>query len=329
MHVVSGLRAALIAAIAVLVFIPAGASAAKKGDTVTVCKSGCDYKKVQKAVNKTGKNDTIKVKPGTYKEAVLVEGKKHNNLTIKGTKKSKVIFNGKGNLNNGIEGIDVKGLELLKFTVKNYAANGVFLHECSDYLMKNLIAAYNRSYGLFAFDCKGGRMTKSVGYGHGDSAYYIGATPFQDNPKTTTLDHLDAYLNVLGYSGTNSKYVDIHDSNFYNNGVGLVPNTLDSEPYEPSADSMIHDNNIFWNNLNYFLPESPVKTVSNGLGEIGDATINYPIGVGIVLFGSDGWTVENNDIFGHYKWGSAAFSDPFNCEGPSGSDCPLVTTRSA
>ena len=48
-------------------------------------------------------------------------------------------------------------------------------------------------------------------------------------PKWTDLDHDKAYENVLGYSGTNSKYVDIHDSNFYNNGAGVVPNTLDSE----------------------------------------------------------------------------------------------------
>ena len=41
---------------------------------------------------------------------------------------------------------------------------------------------------------------------------------------------------MLGYSGTNSKYVDITDSDFYNNGVGVVPNTLDSEPFEPTAD---------------------------------------------------------------------------------------------
>jgi hypothetical protein len=317
MHASSAVRASLIALVAVFVLVPATAVAAKKDETVDVCKSGCDYKKVQKAVNKTGKNATIKVKPGTYKEAVLVEGKKHKNLTIKGTKSNpkKTVFNGKGNLNNGIEGIDVKGLRLLNFTVKDYAANGVFLHECSDYLMKNLVADYNRSYGLFAFDCIGGRITKSVGYGHGDSAFYIGATPFQDDPKWTSLDHLQAYENVLGYSGTNSKYVNIHDSDFYNNGAGIVPNTLDSEPYEPSAVGIIENNNIFWNNFNYFLPNSPVKTISNGLGQLGDQTINFPTGVGIVMLGSTGWVVQNNEIFGNFKWGTAVISDAVGNEG--------------
>ncbi len=105
-------------------------------------------------------------------------------------------------------------------------------------------------------------MTKSEGYGHGDSAFYVGASPPQNNPKTTRLDHLESYENVLGFSGTNARYLVIEKSNFYNNGVGVVPNTLDSEPFEPAADSVIRNNNIFWNNFNYFLPNSRVKTVS-------------------------------------------------------------------
>ena len=61
---------------------------------------------------------------------------------------------------------------------------------------------------------------------------------------------------MLGYSGTNSKYVKITQSNFYNNGAGIVPNTLDSERFEPTATGIIENNNIFWNNFNYFLPNS-------------------------------------------------------------------------
>jgi hypothetical protein len=314
MRVGLGLSAAVgaLALVAAMAFA-APAVAKQKGDTLTVCKQGCKYKKIQKAVDASGKNDTIKIKPGTYKEAVLIEGKKHNGLTIKGTKDNpkKVVLAGRASFNNGIEGANVNGLRLLNFTVKDYAANGVFLYECKDYLMKNLRASFNRSYGLFAFDCKGGRITKSVGVGHGDSAFYIGATPFQDNPKWTSLDNLEAYKNVIGYSGTNSKYVRIHHSDFYNNGVGIVPSTLDSEPYEPNATGIIEKNNIFWNNFNYFLPLSPVETVSNGFGQVGDQTVYFPTGLGILTVGSDGWTIQDNQIFGNYKYGTALISDGF------------------
>jgi hypothetical protein len=322
-----GIRVGLVCvALGALAALPAVASAAKGGEKVVVCKHGCDYRTIQDAVDHTGKNATIDVKPGKYVEGVIVKGHKHDGLTIQGTKKNakKVILEGKnakddqGNLaQNAIEGINVDGLRMLNMWGRNYAANGFFIRgtkkgQCVDYLMKNLRASFNRAYGLFAFGCIGGRMTKSIGYGHGDSAFYVGATPVQKKPKTTSLDHLEGYENVLGYSGTNSKYIDIHDSDFYNNGIGVVPNTLDSEPYEPSGQSKIHNNNIFWNNFNYFAPGSPVKTVSSGLGTIGDLTIQFPIGVGIFVLGSDGWTIENNQIFGNFRWGVAESSDPFN-----------------
>ncbi len=127
------------------------------------------------------------------------------------------------------------------------------------------------------------------------------------HPDWSSLDHLDGHENVLGYSGTNSRYVDIHSSNFYNNGVGVVPNTLESEPYQPTATGKIRDNNIFWNNFNYFLPNSKVATVSSG---IGGSSIQYPTGVGIVLFGAQGWMVKDNNIFGNFKWGASTISNP-------------------
>ncbi len=227
---------------------------------------------------------------------------------------------------------------------RNYATNGFFVRDsdpanndpkinCKDFLFKNLIASFNRSYGLYAFGCEGGRITKSVGYGHGDSAIYIGGTPFQNkNPDWTKIDHNEMYENVLGYSGTNSKYVNLVDNNVYNNGAGIVPNTLDSEPFEPAATGKIHNNNIFWNNFNYYLPDSPVKTVSGGLGTVdlgggNVVTLNYPTGIGVILFGVDGWKVYDNQIFGNFKYGSAAFSDPFNCDGPPSDDCPTGKTR--
>ncbi len=320
---------AVVSALAAgILIVPAAADAKEKVD---VCKHGCDYRTIQDAVDHTGKKAVIKVEPGTYREGVLVQGSKHDGVTIQGTNKNakKTVLEGKRAkgpdgqpAQDGINFQGVDGARVLNLTVQNYLANGVHFvgpdagkdkGPCNGYLAKNVIAAFNRSYGIFSFNCIGGRMTKSVGYGQGDSAYYVGATPVQDNPKTTKLDHLDGHENVLGYSGTNSKYVDITDSDFYNNGVGVVPNTLDSEPYEPSADGVIENNNIFWNNFNYFLPASKVKTVSNGLGTVeGIGTIQYPTGAGIVLLGSTGWIIRNNNIFGNFKWGAAVIADPFN-----------------
>jgi hypothetical protein len=317
----------LLMAAAALALSAATAGAVKhhrNRHVIVVCKHGCRFSSIQRAVNHSGKGWTILIRPGKYVQGAIVSGHKHDGLTIRGTGKTprKVILEGKnahtrnGLAQNAIEGENVNHLRILNMTGRHFASNGFFIHGCNGYLMKDLIAAFNRSYGLFAFHCTGGRMTESVGYGQGDSAFYVGETPPQARPRWTSLDHLDGHLNVLGYSGTNSKYVNIHDSAFYNNGIGVTPNTLDSEKFEPTSKGVIQDNDIFWNNLNYYLPNSPVQTVSGGLGCLGanntPPCLNYPTGIGVVLFGATGWTVKNNRIFGNFLWGSAAFSDPFN-----------------
>jgi hypothetical protein len=321
-----------------------------------VCKHGCEYRTIQKGVDAAGSfkakkanaktKVVVAVKPGKYVEGVVLDGtlksKDFDDLTIEGTKanRKQTILEGKnakgelGAAQNGIEGISVSGVVLRNMWARNYQSNGFFLHasregneRCDGYLMENLLASDNRSYGLFAKNCYGGKMLDSAGYHHGDSAFYVGETPCdskawtnhgvvpapkpcQRKPKWTLLKGLKSYENVLGYSGTNSKYVKIVESAFFNNGAGIVPNTLDSEGYEPNGWNVFERNDVFWNNYNYFLAGSKFKTVSGGLGEVAGSTVNYPTGVGFALYGGDHNVVRKNDVFGNYKWGIASFSGP-------------------
>lgn len=327
-----------------------------KAKTFEVCKHGCRYRTIQKAVDAAGSfkakkhnakvKTVVAVRPGKYVEGVVVDGtlrrKSFDGLTIKGTKKSrkKVVLEGKnakgelGAAQNGIEAVSVDGLVLENMWARNYQSNGFFIHaaneggqHCDGYRMNNLLASGNRSYGLFAKNCFGGKMTNSAAFHHGDAGFYVGETPCdkrswtnhgtapppppcQKKPKWTLLKNDSSYENVLGYSGTNSKYVKIVESAFYNNGAGIVPNTLDSEGYEPNGWNLIERNDVFWNNYNYFLAGSQVSTVSPGLGQLAGATVNYPTGVGIVVYGGAGNVVRRNNVFGNYKWGIASFSGP-------------------
>jgi hypothetical protein len=323
-----------------------------KAKVFEACKHGCRYRKIQQAVDAAGsykfKNPKAKtsvaIRPGKYVEGVVVDGTKHrvdfDDLIIEGTRKNpqKTILEGKnakgelGAAQNGIEAISVDGIVLKNMWARNYQSNGFFVHaapvggqHCDGYTMNNLVASGNRSYGLFAKNCYGGKMINSSGYHHGDSGFYVGETPCdkrnwtnhgaapvpcQKKPKWTLLKGDRSYENVLGYSGTNSKYVKIVESAFYNNGAGIVPNTLDSEGFEPNGWNVFERNDVFWNNYNYFLAGTAFHTVSAGLGTLAGAPINYPTGVGIILYGSANTVVRHNNVFGNYKWGVASFSGP-------------------
>ena len=62
-------------------------------------------------------------------------------------------------------------------------------------------------------------------------------------------------------------------------------------PISRPTRGIIENNLIFWNNFDYYRPSSPVKTVSGG---VGTEPANYPIGAGVILFGTTNWTVKNN-----------------------------------
>ena len=74
----------IVACAALTVGILMAPAAADAKDKVSVCKHGCDYRTIQDAVDHTGKKAVINVEPGTYKEGVLIEGSKHDGVTIQG-----------------------------------------------------------------------------------------------------------------------------------------------------------------------------------------------------------------------------------------------------
>jgi hypothetical protein len=318
-----------------------------------VCKRGCKFRQIQRAVDAAGTfklkkrnaktKAVVAVRPGKYVEGVVLNGalkrKDYDGLVIEGTKKSrrKTVIEGRGArtelgpAGNGIEASGVDDLVLKNLWARDFPANGFFIHgatgPCDGYTMTNLLASGNGGYGLFAKDCFGGKMTNSTAFHHGDSGFYVGETPCdsrswtnhgivpppqpcQRKPRWTLLKDLNAHENVLGYSGTNAKYVRILDSAFYDNGAGIVPNSLDSENFEPTGWNAIERNDVFWNNYNYFLSGTSFHTVSDGLATLNGTTVNFPTGVGILLFGTANTVVRQNNVFGNYKWGVASLSAP-------------------
>ena len=276
--------------------------------TLKVCAKGGKYKTIQAAVKAARSGDTIKICDGTYKEAatttqaVQIEGATKNRIKLVGNVKdpSKVVIDAAGKLNgviiNAANDVTLQGM-----TAKNYFGNGFFAVNVDGYVMDHLRAfggskTGDNSYGLYAFNSIGGTMTNDEAYYNTDAGFYIGQTPVQVKPKTTIVKNISSWGNILGWSGTNMRYVTITKSQFFNNATGLVPNALVSELFPPEEDNVITDNDIYWNNYNY-LKGSAFPKVTPGTGGI-----PYPIGVGILLFGGRRQTISKNRVFGN--WGA-------------------------
>lgn len=309
-------------ALAALLALPSGASAGnypppsspsakqKKPQgpfrTLTVCKQGCRYRTIQSAVSKAHAGDKVKVRNGVYREGVSIAGAARRYLRLVGNPgaRSKVVIDGalggskrrqNGVIVNGANQVTVDGI-----TVRNYNGNGVFLTNVTGYHVNHVSATRGGVYGIYAFNSIGGLIENSEASQNNDSGLYIGQTPPQAKPVRSFVRNVKSHTNVLGFSGTNMKYVTITKSQWFNNGAGIIPNALDSEKYAPPEDNEISDNDIYWNNFNFYAG-APFKDPGNAAS--GTA---YPIGVGILLFGSRRTEITNNRIDGNWLAGVGA-----------------------
>ncbi len=278
-----------------------------KAQVFRVCKRGCDFKTISAAVRKAGGEDTIRVGNGTYREGVTIAGARYDGLTIRGnaTAPGKVKLEAKGLKGadaqngffvNGADDVTING-----FSARNYKANGFFMVNVDDYTLTNLVAAKAGVYGIYAFNSKGGTISNSEAFHSNDAGFYIGQTPKQTRPKRSIVSNVKAYENVLGFSGTNMRYVTIKNSDWFNNGAGIVPNALSSEKFPPPEENVITGNRVFWNNFNYYRG-APFRIPTSGPAGLP----GYPLGVGILLFGSQKTVVERNQVFGNWLTGIGA-----------------------
>ena len=262
------------------------------------------YHTIQAAVRAAKAGDTIRVDHGVYHEGVKITGASKRYLQVIGDVKhpDSVVIESKGLHGSAAQnGFIVSGADNVRvagFRAQHYKGNGFFAVNVNGFEFDHDVAKFGGTYGLYAFNSKGGEILDSVAAWNNDSGFYIGQTPPQTKPVRSIARNLTAYGNVIGWSGTNMRYVTISGSRFYNNGTGIVPNTLDSEKYAPPTDNVISGNRVFWNNFDYYLG-APFKV------EKGAIDVPYPVGVGILLYGGHDNTVQSNDVFGNYLVGVA------------------------
>ncbi|MGH2756697.1 MAG: plastocyanin/azurin family copper-binding protein, partial [Actinomycetota bacterium] len=173
-----------------------------------------EFATIQAAVDHARAGTTVVVKPGTYRESVVVTTSR---LVIRGVDRFRTVLNGSDRMNNGIIVDGANDVTVKNMTVRNYTSNGIYFNNSDGYTMSRIDAINNRVYGLYAFDSYEGIIRDSFTWGSGDAGVYIG----ECMGCAAVVKNLHAEWNLLGYSGTNATGVAITNSTFVNNAVGI------------------------------------------------------------------------------------------------------------
>lgn len=243
-----------------------------------------DFKKIQKAVNAAEPGTTIVIRPGLYKESVVV---RTPHLVIRGVDRFRTVIHGSDRKSNGFTVDGTHHVSIMNLTVRNFTGNGIFFNNSRYYSASRIDSIKNRTYGIYAFDSYYGVFKDSFGYGSGDSAFYVG----QCLGCGALIENVKSVKNYLGYSGTNATGVTIRDSIFARNGAGIVPNTLPTEDLGPNRGTFMM-NNMVKNNNYETIPAA-------GFSE----TVGIPYGTGIWMAGTENNVARKNVVIGHKRYG--------------------------
>jgi len=199
------------------------------------------YPTIQAAVDAANEGDTILIERGTYHQSVVVNTP---GLRIRGVDRNATILDGQTTREVGIE-VKSDRVVVENMTVHSYKEHGVRWFEQTGYWGRYITAYNNGLYGMFAFGSRCGQMDHSYTSGNADSGFYIG----ECFPCDGRIENVIAVQNAIGYSGTNAGgNLVIKDSEWRQNALGLVPNSLDGEERPPQRGATFQNNLVVDNN---------------------------------------------------------------------------------
>jgi parallel beta-helix repeat protein len=241
---------------------------------------------IQAAVNAADPGDVILIKPGVYKEDILVE---KPNITIRGSQN--VIIQNPGDAEDGIRvTANGDGFKLYGVTLRDFEENGVIIIRADDYVLSHVTTINCGEYGLFPIASNRGLIEHCVASGHTDSGIYIGQC------EDTEMHHNKTYENVIGLEIENCSRVVASHNQSYNNTVGMLVVLLPGLRVTTSTDILLTHNRVVNNNHVNF-------------AEPGGGFENFvPTGSGILIVGTDNTRLVQNQVMGNNFLGIAVVS---------------------
>jgi hypothetical protein len=240
------------------------------------------------------------------------------NLLIEGVgrKPSDVVLLGDRKKRDVLRVDRADGIFLKNFSAEQASFNGVDVVETNGFVIQDVDGSWNQNYGVLTFTSDNGLYERVSGQGNGDSAIYPGSGP-EGHCLRYGIEIRDSksFRNTLGMSGTAGNGTWVHDSEFYENGTGIVNDSFASgHPGMPQDCSKWENNKVYSNNTNYF-EQSNQKYCANTTFDKRPRThvcpqFQSPVGAGFAFYGANGNIIRNNQVWDNWRSGYRLFWVP-------------------
>jgi len=245
---------------------------------------------IQSAIDKAKQGSTIFIEPGIYKEALVVDKPNIKLIGKVSLTGNEVVIKNPGDEEYGISVTpNGDGFVLATVAVQNFEEYGVYLDSADNYIISHVKAINNKDYGIFPVHSKHGLIEFCIVSGSSDTGIYVGQS------SDVKIQFNTAFANVQGLEVENSSNVDVAFNQSYNNVCGLSVTLLPGKDVKTSSNIHVYLNHFYNNNHINF-------------GEPDELEANIPVGIGVLLLGTDQTVVENNTITGNDFTGVVVFS---------------------
>ena len=256
--------------------IGSSANSQRQATAEVVVSSGSS---IQAAVNAAASNTTIRIQPGIYNEAIVVNKSGIKLIGEEGPNGQTVVIQNPGDEEDGIRVLDAgDGFVLKNVTIQNFEENGVFLVRVNGFTLSHVTTINNGEYGLFPVRCSNGTIEHCSATGHTDTGIYVGQS------TDVTLEFNTVFANVIGLEIENCSDIIVRKNHCYDNVCGILSVLLPGLTVKTSSGILIEQNQVNNNNhVNFAEPGGGFEAF-------------VPRGSGILIVGTDNTTVKDNKV---------------------------------
>jgi hypothetical protein len=208
------------------------------------------------------------------------------------------------------------GIIVKNMTFEQGSFNGLDVVETNGFLIEDVIGRYNQNYGVLTFTADNGLYNRVEGYGNGDSGIYPGSGPEGHCQRYgIEITKSKSHDNVLGQSGTAGNGTWVHDSEWFDNGTGIVNDSFASgHPGMPQDCSKWERNKVYSNNVNFFDEGNQDYCSKTAFEQRPREHVcpqfQSPVGVGFAFYGANSNLIRDNQVWDNWRSGYRLFWVP-------------------